>query len=192
MYFKQGAISTLSGRPWKLIDKFTTPISYLLKVMLTLRIGYGSYGNLIYSKNKTGFFLNSDCVNTNVWMHSMDTNKIQGKKVRLKLYNATCYFEQILEAKPYKTAVVQPLTSHLKNHPKTWTRYAGHCWRSKGELLSDFFYGPLHMNVPVLADQQELIYISADTWYSLEDLLGVMDYRDEWRESSNDAVTATW
>ena len=30
---------------------------------------------------------------------------------------AACCFEQILEAGPYKIAAVQPLTSHLANHP---------------------------------------------------------------------------
>ena len=37
-----------------------------------------------------------------------------------------------------------------------------------------FSYGPLHMDVPVLADQQELIY---NTGCSLENLLGMMDDR---------------
>ena len=37
------------------------------------------------------------------------------------------------------------------------TRHAGRCWRSKVELISDVLYGPQHMDVSVLADQQELI-----------------------------------
>ena len=39
------------------------------------------------------------------------------------------------------------------------------------------------MDVPVLADQQELTYNSSmRTLCSLEDLMGAMDDRDEWRE----------
>ena len=39
------------------------------------------------------------------------------------------------------------------------------------------------MDVPVLANQQEFINISSvDLGYNLEDLLGVMDDRDRWRE----------
>ena len=51
--------------------------------------------------------------------------------------DAACYFEQILEAAPYKTAAVPPLTSHLTNHPSK-TRSAGHCWRIKDGLISNF------------------------------------------------------
>ena len=47
-----------------------------------------------------------------------------------------------------------------------------------------FFYGPLHMDVPVFVNQQELIYISSVwTQCSLEDLLGVMDDMDGWKKS---------
>ena len=43
-----------------------------------------------------------------------------------------------------------------------------------------FFYVILDMNVPVLAGQQELIYLCSRC--SLENLLGAMDERDGWRE----------
>ena len=44
----------------------------------------------------------------------MDTNKMHREKARWELCkNAMSYFEQILET-PRKTAVVWPLTSHLK------------------------------------------------------------------------------
>ena len=42
-----------------------------------------------------------------------------------------------------KTATVQPLTSHLKNHPRG-TRH-----------VSNIFYGPLNLDLPALANQQE-------------------------------------
>ena len=42
-----------------------------------------------------------------------------------------------------------------------------------------FLYGPQLIDVPVLADQQDLIYISS-VGCSLEDLPGAMDKKDEW------------
>ena len=41
--------------------------------------------------------------------------------------DAACCFEQILEATPYKTADVLPLTSYLTNHPIKI------CWITDGE-----------------------------------------------------------
>ena len=44
-------------------------------------------------------------------------------------------FEKILKAVSYKTVAVQPLTSHLTNHPKKMSKT--YCWRNKDELRSD-------------------------------------------------------
>ena len=46
--------------------------------------------------------------------------------------NAACYFKQLLEAAPSKTAPVLPLTSHLTR----WPKHAGHCWRSNDKIIS--------------------------------------------------------
>ena len=44
--------------------------------------------------------------------------RLELDKSSSELYkNVTCCFEQILEAKYYKPATAEPLTSHLKNHP---------------------------------------------------------------------------
>ena len=66
------------------------------------------------------------------------------KKLEGELPNdAMCYFEQILEAAPYKTATVRSLTSHLENHPSKnkfineillWT--PTHGYNSVGQLAS--------------------------------------------------------
>ncbi len=44
-------------------------------------------------------------------------------------------FEQIPKEAPKKTAAVQPLTSHYRNYPVRWARYAGHCWGSKDYIF---------------------------------------------------------
>ena len=73
-----------------------------------------------------GFLPSCDCVSTTVLMHYLDSNETHGEKGRWKLHqNATCYFEQILEATFYKTAAVCPYASHLTNHPNKRNKTCG-------------------------------------------------------------------
>ena len=51
---------------------------------------------------------------------------------------------------------------------------------ARKNLKVTFSHGPLHMYVPVLADQQELTNISVDTRCSLKDLPRVINNRDGW------------
>ena len=47
------------------------------------------------------------CVNTTVWMHHMDTNKMHREKARGELHKkAMSYLEQILETTPNKITAV--------------------------------------------------------------------------------------
>ena len=86
----------------------------------------------------------------------MNANKTHGEKTRLELHwNTKSYFEQILEVTPYETATVLPLTSHLKSHASKTNK------ANETNSLVTFFYGPLDIDAPVLADQQGLIYISS-------------------------------
>ena len=62
------------------------------------------------------------------------------------------------------------------------TRCAGHCWRSKDELISDVLLGPLHTDVQVLADQQELKY---NTPRRTQDAV-YKTYRKQWMIETND------
>ena len=55
------------------------------------------------------------------------------------------------KAAPNETTTVRPLTSHLKNLPSKMNRICG-------TLLEK--HGPRQVDVPVLVDQQEIIYIS--------------------------------
>ena len=76
-----------------------------------------------------------------------------GEKVRGELHkDATCCFEQYLQAAPYKTGTIRPLTSHLKLSKK----YEQDMLSTAGEvritpvIISN---GLLHMDTPVLTDQ---------------------------------------
>ena len=107
-------------------------------------------------KNKQDFFQSVAGVHTTVWMNHMDVNKMLGEKARWELHkNAMSHFEQILVLTPYETNTVWSPNSHQKHYQ----RKTIHCWRSKDKLMT-LFYESIHMDVHVLADQQELICIS--------------------------------
>ena len=68
------------------------------------------------------------------------------------------------------------------------TRHAGHCWRSKDELLSDVFlwtssHGRAKAGQPARTYIQQLC---EDTGCSSEDLQEAMNDRLEWRERVRD------
>ena len=94
----------------------------------------------------------------------------------------------------------QQLNGHLPPITKTIqirrTWHAEHCWRSRDELISNIFlwtspHGRAKAGRPARNYIQQL---SADTEYSLEDLPGVMDDRDRWREKVSEicASCVTW
>ena len=80
----------------------------------------------------------------------------------------------------------QQLYGHLPPITKTiqirWTRLAGHCWRSKDELISDTLqWTPSHGQAKVGRPARTYIQqLCSNTGCSLEDLPGAMDYRDGW------------
>ena len=64
------------------------------------------------------------------------------------------------------------------------SRHAGHWWRSKDELISDILlWTPSHERAKAGRTVRNYIQkLCADIGYSIEDLPGAMDDRDEWRE----------
>ena len=91
-------------------------------------------------------------------------------------------------------------TSHLPHITKTIqvrrTRHAGHCWRSRDELISDvLLWTPTHGRAkagrPARTYIQQLCEV---TGCCPEDLPEAMNDREEWRERVRDicATSATW
>ena len=83
------------------------------------------------------FLPGSDRINTAVWMHYMDANKTAGEEARQQLHkNAASNIKQVLAATPHKTPTIHlpPITKTIQVRR---TRHAGHCWRSRDELISD-------------------------------------------------------
>ena len=62
-----------------------------------------------------------------------------GEKAWQQLHkNAASNIEQVMEATLHKAATVRPPTTHYKKTIQIRrTRHAGHCWRSRDELISD-------------------------------------------------------
>ena len=92
------------------------------------------------------------------------------------------------------------LYGHLSPIMKTiqvrWARHAGHCWRSKDELVSDILlwtptYGQAKAGRPAWTYIQQLC---EDTGCNLEDLPEAMNDREKWREMVKDirAGGTTW
>ena len=78
------------------------------------------------------------------------------------------------------------------------TRHAGHCWKSKDELISDVLlwtpaYGQAKAGRPARTYIQQLC---EDTGWSPEDLPEVMNDREKWRERVRDicasGMTSWW
>ena len=74
----------------------------------------------------------------------MDSNKTAGEEARRQLHkNAASNLEQVLAATPHKTPTVRPPI--MKTIQVRQTRHAGHCWRSRDELISDvLLWTPTH------------------------------------------------
>ena len=92
------------------------------------------------------------------------------------------------------------LYGHLPPITKTiqvrWTRHAGHCWRSRDELISDvLLWTPTHGRAK--AGRPAWTYIQQlceDTGCCPEDLPRAMNDREKWRERARDirATSTTW
>ena len=76
----------------------------------------------------------------------MDPNKTAGEEARRQLHkNATCNLEQVLAATPHKTPTVRPPTPYHETIQVRRTTHAGHCWRSRDELIRDvLLWTPTH------------------------------------------------
>ena len=85
-------------------------------------------------------------IDTAIWMHYIDANKTAGEEARRQLHkNVASNIEQVLAATPKKAPTIghqPPITKIIKVRQ---TRHAGHCWRSRDELVSDVLLWTPHM-----------------------------------------------
>ena len=198
MCFNQiGDISTLNGSSLKLVDKFTylrssissteTDIDWHGHGQLT--IAYQSYGSQACDKMKRSFFqaaivsiLLYEC--TILMLKKRTEKKLDGNYTRM--------LRAILNKSWRQHLTKQQLYGNLPPSTKTIqvrrTRYAGHFWRSRDELISDvLLWTPSHGRAK--SERPARTYIQQlceDTGCSPEDLPEAMNYREGWRERVRD------
>ena len=129
------------------------------------------------------------------------TTRTLTKRLEKKLdSNYTRMMRAILNKSWRQHPTRHQLYGHLPLITKTiqvrWTRHAGHCWRSRGELISDILlrtptYGRAKAGRPAWTYIQQL---SEDTGCSPEDLPEAMNDREKWWERVRDIRTCgmTW
>ena len=123
------------------------------------------------------------------WMHYMDANKTTGEEARWQLHkNAACNPEQVLAATPHKTPTVRSPAPITKTIQVRRTRHAGHCWRSRDELIRDvLLWIPTHGRAKAGRPARTYIQqLCEDTGCCPEDLPRAMNDREEWRERVRD------
>ena len=127
----------------------------------------------------------------------MDANKTTVEEAGWQLTkNAACNPEQVLAATPHKTPTVRPLPPITKTIQGRRTRHAGHCWRSRDELIRDvLLWIPTHGRAKAGRPARTYIQqLCEDTGCCPEDLPRAMNDREEWRERVRDirSTSAIW
>ena len=127
----------------------------------------------------------------------MDANKTAGEEARRQLQKM---LRAILNKSWRQHPTRHQLYGHLPPITKTIqvrrTRHAGHCWRSRDELIRDVLLGtPTHGRAKSGRPARTYIQqLCEDTGCCPEDLPRAMNEREEWRERIRDirATSATW
>ena len=191
-----GNIATLDGTTLKLVDKFTylgSSVSSTEKDIDTrLTKSWTAIDRLsiIWKSDQTDQMKHSffQAAVVSILLYRC-TNWTLTKRMKKKLDgNYTRTLRAILNKSWRQHPTRQQLYGHLPPITKTIqvrrTKHAGHCWRSKDELISDVLlwtpaYGQAKAGRPARTYIQQLC---EDTGCSPEDLSGVMNDRENRRE----------
>ena len=114
--------------------------------------------------------------------------------------NYTRMLQAMLDKSWRRHPTKQSLYCHLLLITKTiqvrWTRYTGHCWRSRDELISNLLlWTSLHRRAKAWRPARTYIQqLCADTGCDLEDQPEAMDDREGWQKRVRDiyADGPTW
>ena len=188
-------ISTINSRSLKLVDKFTylgsgvssteTDINVrLLKAWTAIERIWKSE---LTDKIKCSFF---QVAVVSILLYGCTIRTLTKRMQKRLDGNDTKMLRVILNKSWRQYPTKQQLYGHLPPITKTIkrTRHAGHCWRSRDELISDvLLWNPSHGRAkagrPVRTYIQQLC---ADTGSNPEDLPEAMDDREEWQERVRD------
>ena len=135
------------------------------------------------------YFILIICLHTIIWYRL--EKKLDGNYTRM--------LRAILNKSWRQHPTRHQLYSHLPPITKTiqvrWTRHAGHCWRSRDELISDvLLWTPTHGRAKAGRPARTYIQqLCKDMGCCPEDLPEVMNDREKWRERVRDIrATSTW
>ena len=206
-YNQTGDISILDGTPLKLVDKFTylgSSVSSTEKDIDTrLTKAWAAINRLsiiwksdLTNKIKHSFF---QAAVVSILLYGCTTWTLT-KRLEKKLDgNYTRMLRAILNKSWRQHHTKQQLYGHLPPITKTIqvrrTRYAGHCWRSRDEFISDVLlwtptYDRTKAGRPARTYIQQLC---EGTGCSPEDLPEAMNDREKWRERVRDIrACCTW
>ena len=189
-YNQTGDISTLDGTSLKLVDKFTYLGSSVSSTEKDIDTRLTKARTAI---DRLWIIWKSDLTD------KMKRSFFQAAVVSILLYGCTTWmltkrlekkldgnYTRMLRAILNKSLRQHPTRHQLYGHlpPITKTRQAGHCWRSRDELISDVLlwtptYGRAKAGRPARTYIQQLC---EDTGCSPEDLPEAMNDREKWRE----------
>ena len=128
----------------------------------------------------------------------MDSSKTAGEEARRQLHkNAVSNLEQVLVATPTRHQLYGHLPPIMKTIQVRRTRHAGHCMRSRDELISDvLLWTPTHGRAKAGWPARTYIQqLCEDTGCCPEDLPEAMNDREKWRERVMDiraTSTTSW
>ena len=194
-YNQTGDISTLDGTPLKLVDKFiylwgsVASIEKDINTRLTKAWTAINRLSIIWKsdltdKMKRSFFQAAVASILLYWCTTWTLTKRLEKKLD---GNYTRMLQSILNKSWRQHPTRHQLYGHLLPITKTiqvWrTRHAGHCWRSRDELISDVLsWTPRHVRAK--AGRPARTYIQQ--LCGPEDLPEAMNDREKWRERVRD------
>ena len=207
-YNQTGDISTLEGTPLKLVDKFTYLGSNVEStekdIEMRLTKAWTAINRLsiiwksdLTDKMKRSFF---QAAVTSILLYGCTTWTLT-KRLEKKLDgNYTRMLRAILNKSWQQHPTRHQLYGHLPPITKTIqvrrTRHAGHCWRSRDELIRDvLLWIPTHGRAKAGRPARTYIQqLCEDTGCCPEDLPRAMNDREEWRERVRDirATSTIW
>ena len=207
-YDQTGDISTLDGTPLKLVDKFTYLGSSIASTEKDIDTRLTKAWTAI---NRLSIIWKSDLTD------KMKRSFFQAAVASILLYGCTIWtLTKRLEKKldgNYTRMLRAILNKSTRQHPTRYqlyghlppitkiiqvrrTRHAGHCWRSRDELISDvLLWTPTHCRAKAGRPARTYIQqLCEDTGCCLEDLPEAMNDREKWRERVRDirASSTTW
>ena len=204
-YNQTGDISTLEGTPLKLVDKFTYLGSSvestekdietrLTKAWTAINRLSTIWKSDLTDKMKRSFF---QAAVTSILLYGCTTWTLT-KRLEKKLDgNYTRMLRAILNKSWQQHPTRHQLYGHLPPITKTIqvrrTRHAGHCWKSRDELIRDvLLWIPTHGRAKAGRPARTYIQqLCEDTGCCPEDLPRAMNDREEWRERVRDIRAAS-